>query len=194
MFVAARTKKIKTLKPSYFVSSVVGTFVGFPRNKRVIDGYARCLLCRADLSIAGRGISSLWDHWKGVEHTRLEQKYRIMTHRPLLDKSCRPVSADEDRRIRLARSTEPPVFMETDLNLTVKERMAIEEAEATEGARPHLPDDSVGYLWLNNFISSFLVARSIEGVLYSMDSWRSCMANELHFECRTLDYARCQVI
>ena len=194
LFVAARTKKIKTLKPSYFVSSVVGTFVGFPRNKRVIDGYARCLLCRADLSIAGRGISSLWDHWKGVEHTRLEQKYRIMTHRPLLDKSCRPVSADEDRRIRLARSTEPPVFMETDLNLTVEERMAIEEAEATEGARPHLPDDSVGYLWLNNFISSFLVARSIEGVLYSMDAWRSCMANELHFECRTLDYARCQVI
>ena len=84
--------------------------------------------------------------------------------------------------------------METDLNLTVEERMAIGEAEATEGARPHLPNDSVGYLWLNNFISSFLVARSIEGVLYSMDAWRSCMANELHFECRTLDYARCQVI
>ena len=53
--------------------------------------------------------------------------------------------------------------METDLNLTIEERMAIEEAEATEGARPHLPDDSVGYLWLNNFITSFLVARSIEG-------------------------------
>ena len=177
MFVATRTKKIKTLKPSYFVSSVVGTFVGFPRNKRVIDGYARCLLCRADLSIAGRGISSLWDHWKGVEHTRLEQKYRIMTYRPLLNKSCRPVSADEDRRIKLARFTEPPVFMETDLNLTVKERVAIEEVEATEGARTHLPDDSVGYLWLNNFISSFLVARSIEGMLYSMDAWRSCMAD-----------------
>ena len=164
LFVAARTKKIKTLEPFYFVSSVVGTFVGFPRNKRVIDGYARCLLCRADLSIAGRRISSLWDPWKGVEHTRLEQKYRTMTHRPLLDKPCRPVSADEDHRIRLARSTEPPVFMETDLNLTVEERMAIEEVEATEGARPHLPDDSVGYLWLSNFISSFLVA-SFSGCL-----------------------------
>ena len=172
----------------------MGTFAGFPRNKRVIDGYARCLLCRADLRIAGCGISSLWDHWKGVEHTRLEQKYRIMTHRPLPDKSCRPVSADEDRRIRLARSTDPPVFMETDLNLTVEERMVIEEAEATEGARPHLADTIVGYLWLSNFISSFLVARSFEGVLHSVDAWQNCMANELHFECRTLDYARCQVI
>ena len=126
--VLARARKIKTLKPSYFVSGVVGTFVGFPRNKRVIDGYARCLLCRADLSIAGRGLSSLWDHWKGVEHTRLEQKYRIMTHRPLLDKSCRLVSAEEDRRIRRARLTEPPVFLESALKLTVEERIAIEEA------------------------------------------------------------------
>ena len=84
--------------------------------------------------------------------------------------------------------------METDLNMTVEERMATEEAEATEEARPHLPDNSVGYLWLSNFISSFLVARSFEGFLHSVDAWRNCMANELHFECRTLDYARCQVV
>ena len=128
----------------------------FPRNKRLIDGYARCMLCRADLSIAGRGLSSLWDHWKGVEHTRLEKKYRIMTHKPLLDKSCRPVSAEEDRRIRRARLTEPPVFLESALKLTVEERIAIEEAEAEEDARPHLQDESVNYLWLSNFVSSFL--------------------------------------
>ena len=190
--VLARARKIKTLKPSYFVSGVLGTFVGFPRNKRVIDGYARCLLCWADLSIAGRGLSSLWDHWKGVEHTRLEQKYRIMTHKPLRDKSCRPVSA-EDRRIRRARLTEPPVFLESALKLTVEERIAIKEAEAEEGARPHLQDESVNYLWLSNFVSSFLTVTSFDGVLRSLDAWRDCMANELHFECRTLTYTRCQV-
>ena len=190
--VLARARKIKTLKPSYFVSGFVGTFVGFPRNKRVIDGYARCLLCRADLSIAGRGLSSLWDHWKGFEHARLEQKYWIMTHRPLLDKSCRLVSAEEDRRIRRARLTEPPVFLESALKLTVEERIAI-EAEAEEGARPHLQDESVNYLWLSNFVSSFLTVTSFDGVLRSLDSWRDCMANELRFECRTLTYSRCQV-
>ena len=134
-----------------------------PRNKRVIDGYARCLLCRADLSIAGRGLSSLWDHWKGVEHTRLEQKYRIMTHKPLLDKSCGPVSAEEDRRIRRARLTEPPVFLESALKLTVEERIVIEEAEAEEGARSHLQDEGVNYLWLSNFVSSFLTVTSLMG-------------------------------
>ena len=193
MFILVRAKRVKTPKPSYFVSSVVGTFVGFLRNKGVIDGYARCLLCRADLVIAGCGISSLWSHGKGVEHTRLEQKYRIMTHRPLLDKACRPVSAEEDRRIRRARLTEPPDFLETDINLTVEERMAIEEADAEEGTRPHLSDGSVSYLWLSNFISSILVYKSFEGVLQSLDVWRNCMANELQFECRTMEYARCQV-
>ena len=87
---AGRKRAIKTLKPSFFVSGVVGTFVGFPRNKHVVDGFARCRLCRVDLSIAGRGLHNLWDHWKGREHTCLEQRFRIMSNRPLLDKSCRP--------------------------------------------------------------------------------------------------------
>ena len=140
--VTARAKKVKTLRPSYFVSGVVGTFFGFPRHKRVVDGYARCLLCKVDLSIAGRGLSSLWEHWRGVEHTRLEQKYRIMMQKPLLDKACRPVSAEEDRRIRRERMTEPPVFLET-----VDERIAMEEAEASAGERPTLCQESVSFLW-----------------------------------------------
>ena len=131
LLVLVRVKKVKTLKPSYFVSGVVGTFVGFPRHKRVVDGFARCLLCKADLSIAGRGLSSLWEHWRGVEHTRLEQKYRVMMQMPLLDKACRPVTAEEDRRIRQDRMNEPPVYLESELSWSVDERIAIEEAEAS---------------------------------------------------------------
>ena len=192
-FVLGRARKVKTLKPSYFVSGVVGTFVGFPRHKRVIDGYAQCLLCRADLSIAGRGLSSLWDYWKGVEHTRLEQKYRLMTQRPLRDKSCRPATAEEDRRIRRAQLTEPPVFLESPLGLTVDERITIEEAEAERGSKPQLPDASVSYLWLANFISSYLNVTSFVGVQGCLESWRASMANELLLECRTINYTQCQV-
>ena len=163
--------------------------MGFPRRKRVIDGYARCLLCRADLSIAGRGLSSLWGHWKGVEHTRLEQKYRIMTQRPLLDKSCR----EEDRRIRRERMSEPPVFMETELSLNVEERIAIEEEEELEGQRPHLPEGSADYLWLCNFIVAFTNSTSFGGVMRLVDAWSACMSTELRFECRVLYYHRCQV-
>ena len=113
-FVSVRKRKINTLKPSYFVSGVVGLFVGFPRHKRVLDGFARCVICNVDISIAGRGLQNLWAHWKGVEHTRLEQKYRIMTQRPLLDRSCRPV---------LGRSANP---FETDGGTSSIPRVALE--------------------------------------------------------------------
>ena len=106
-----RCRKAMVLKPSYFVSAVVGLFVGFPRHKRVVDSFARCLLRRVDyLSIAGCGLSSLWDHWKETENSRLKQKYRIMTKRPLLNESCHCVSANEVRRIRYECMSEPPVY------------------------------------------------------------------------------------
>ena len=167
--------------------------MGFPRHKRVMDGFARCFLCRGDLSFAGRGLSSVWDHWKCVEHTRLEQKYWIMTQKPLLDKSCRPVSAEEDRRIRLARMNEPPVTLESEQSLTVEERIAIEEAQEEEGQRRHLSVESVSYLRLCSFISSFGNVATFADVLRLVDAWRECTANELRFECRTLTYPRCQV-
>ena len=193
LLVSARVKKVKTLKPSYFVSGVVGTFVGFPRHKRVIDGYARCLLCKVDLSIAGRGLSSLWEHWRGVEHTRLEQKFRIMMQMPLLDKACRPVSAEENRRIRRDRMSEPPVFLESELSLTVDERIAIEEAEAAAGGKPELREESVSFLWLCQFVSSFCSTTTFKDVIRMVESWRDAMNTELLVECRPLTYSRCQV-
>ena len=68
------------------------------------------------MSIAGRGLSSLGEHWRAVEHKRLEQRYRIMMQIPLLDKVCRPVKAEEDRRIQQERMTEPPVYLESELS------------------------------------------------------------------------------
>ena len=155
-----------------------GNFRGLSQTETVIDGYARCLLCRADLSIGG--LSSLWDHWRGADYTRLEQKYRIMTRRPLLDKSCRAVPAEEDRCIRRERISEPSVFMESELRLTVDERIAIEEADE-EGQRPQLPVGIANYLW------------SFGGVLRLVDAWCDCTPTELRFDCRTLNYPRCQV-
>ena len=192
LLVSARVKKVKTLKPSYFVSGVAGNFVGFPRHKCVIDGHARCLLSKVDLSIAGRGLSSLWVHWRGVEHTRLEQKYRIMMQMPLLDKACRPVSAEGDRRIRRARMSEPPVFLESKLSLTVDKRIAIEEAEAAAGGKPALREESV---LVCQFVSSFSFCSTttFKDVIRIVESWRDAMNTELRVECRTLTYPRCQV-
>ena len=93
-----------------------------------------------------------------------------MTRNPLLDKSCRPVSAEEDRRIRRARMNEPPVTLESGLSLTVEERIAIEEAQEEEGQRPHLSDGSVSYLWLCCFINSFANVATFADVLRLVDA------------------------
>ena len=132
-------------------------------------------------------------HWKGVEHTRLEQKYRIMTQRPLLDKCCRAVTAEEDQRIWRERMSEPPAFVESELSLTVEERIAIEEEEEEESQRPQLSEGSTNYLWLCNFVVAFANSTSFDGVLRLVDGWCACTSAESRFECRTLNYPRCQV-
>ena len=189
-----RKRKLNTLKASYFVSGVVGLFVGFPRNKRVLDGYARCLLCKVDLSIAGRGLQNLWSHWKGAEHTRLEQKYRIMTQRPLLDKSCRPVSAEEDRRIRLERMVEPPVYLESPLGLSLSEREELERIEAEAPSRPNLAAPSTTFLWLSFFMNCFAVCTDFSAVMRLMDGWWCSLRTELSLQERALSYDKCQVL
>ena len=149
--------------------------MGFPRHKLVTDGYARCLMCKVYISIAGCGLHNQWGHWKGVEHTRLEQKYCIMTQRPLLDKSCRTVIADEDRRIRLERMVEPPVYLESPIAMSVVERIAIEESSAQVEVRPALTKESSSCLWLCSFVISFITVSTFKSVMVQLDGWAMCM-------------------
>ena len=189
-----RKGAIKTLKPSFFVSGVVGTFVGFPKHKQVIDGYARCLLCRVDISIAGRGVHNHWDHWKGREHTRLEQKYRIIPNKPLLGMSCRSVSMAEDKRIRAERMSEPPVFPKSSLNLSIDEMTAIGLAEEAAVAKPQLTESIGASLWLCCFINCFTKVSRFDDVMSFMESWSDSMRGEMSFVSRALSFPKCQVV
>ena len=74
-----------------------------------------------------------------------------MTQKPLLNMTCRAVCAEEDWHIKRERISEPPVFLESELSLSIEERIAIEE-----GQRPQLSAGSVNYLWLCNFVNNFL--------------------------------------
>ena len=61
-----------------------------------------------------------------------------MPNKPLLEKSCGRASIVEDRRIKAERMSEPPMFLESTLNLSVNEMTAIELAEEAAGAKPQL--------------------------------------------------------
>ena len=117
-----------------------------------------------------------------------------MSNKPLLDKSCRPVSLEEDRRIRAERMSEPPVVLETEFNLTVEERMAIELAEDCEGAKPQLSESSASYLWLGCFINSFVELADFSAVILFVKSWSASMRGEVRFVEKSLPYLKCQVI
>ena len=77
-----------------------------------------------------------------------------MTKRPLLDKPCRPVSRKEDRRIRMERMSEPPVFLASLLELTVDESIAIDMTDAELGEKPEVGGDRAAYLCLCKFRGS----------------------------------------
>ena len=106
---------------------------------------------------------------EGSEHTRLEQKFRIMTQRPLLDKSCRPVSVEEDRRIRLEHMVEPPVYLESPISLSLEERVALEREAEEENSRPVLSEDGASYLCLCFFLNCFGSVAGFESLMRLMD-------------------------
>ena len=79
-----------------------------------------------------------------------------MIKRHLLDKSCRPVSAAEDRRTRKERMSEHPVYLESTLSLPVQENIAIEEEEMASDLRAQLSTAGSQFLWLSEFIVCYI--------------------------------------
>ena len=170
---------------------MVDLFVGFPRDKRVIDVYARCMMCRADFSIARRGIQNLWGHRKGARHTRIEQKFKIMTQHPLLDKSCRPVTVEEEQRIRLECMSEPPVYLELLLSLTSERRFALEQESEAAINRPTLKEPPIsGCVFFINCLSSVTNFRNVKRL---MDSWGMSLRGEMSVVEQRLFNVKCQV-
>ena len=99
---------------------------------------------------------------------------------PLLDKSCRPVSADDDKRIRLERMVEPPVYLESPISLSLEERVSLEREVEEEGARPVLSTASAAYLWLCFFLNCFGTITGFQSLMRLMDGWSGSMSGEMN--------------
>ena len=108
----------------------------------------------------------------------LGKKFRIMTQRFLLDTSCRPVSVAADCRIRLARKTEPPVYLESTLSRSVEDRIAIEEAAAASSSRQVVSVENADYMWLSQVINVFCVVTDFRSLLQLQDRRMVSMRSE----------------
>ena len=63
MFILISGKKI--LKPTWFEHVYCGLTLGFAKDHKTHNSFVRCLLCRQDVRIASRGITTFWEHCRG---------------------------------------------------------------------------------------------------------------------------------
>ena len=66
-----------SIKATWFLHRYAGTSLGFAREHRSSDAYVRCLLCRCDLKVGSRGISTFLEHCRGVIHHKLDCIVRL---------------------------------------------------------------------------------------------------------------------
>ena len=61
-----------SIRASWFQHPYAGMSLGFARTHRSSDAYVRCLLCRSDLKVGSRGLSTFLEHCRGVVHHKLD--------------------------------------------------------------------------------------------------------------------------
>ena len=67
----------KILKPSWFDDAYCGLALGFAKDHQTRDSFVRCLLCKQDVRIASRGITTFFEHCRGLRHHRLDCLVRL---------------------------------------------------------------------------------------------------------------------
>ena len=103
------------------------------------------------------------------------------------------MSAEEDKRVRLERMVEPPVYLESPISLSLEERVALEREAEEENSRPVLSEESASYLWLCFFLNCFASVAGFESLMRLMDGWASSLRGELNFVARSLTVAKCRI-
>ena len=67
----------KILKSSWFDHAYCGLALGYAKDHLTRDSYVRCLLCKQDVRVASRGITTFFEHCRGVTHHRLDCLTRV---------------------------------------------------------------------------------------------------------------------
>ena len=93
-----------------------------------------------------------------------------MTQRRLLDKLCGPVSPEENRHVRVERMTEPHLYLEAPLGLSLMERVALEQDLEAEADRLVLTAESHLWFWCF-FVNGFAEVTNFQSLLPLNDGW-----------------------
>ena len=116
------------LKPTWFEHVYCGLALGFAKDHRKRDSFVRCLLCRQDVRIASRGITTFWEHCRGVRHHRLDCLVRLRRGLALRKRDGTLMSKSEADECSAALIGEAVPVLEACPNVTVLEALQIESA------------------------------------------------------------------
>ena len=67
----------KVLKAAWFNHAYCGLALGFAKDHLTCDSYVRCLLCKQDVKVASRGITTFFEHCRGMRHHKLDCLVRL---------------------------------------------------------------------------------------------------------------------
>ena len=134
MFIVVSGKKV--LKSTWFEHVYCGLALGFAKNHKTRDSFVRCLLCRQDVRIASRGITTFWEHCRGIRHHRLDCLVRLRRGLALRRRDGTLMSKAEADVCGAALTGESVPLIETCPDVTVLEALQIEASDGSVwGAR-----------------------------------------------------------
>ena len=108
------------LHAQYFTKAVASFIVGFPCEKRVMNGFKWCQFCRQDLLTDNRGLYVSKEHWKSEDYQLVEMRHRLANGLPLLKKACELGGAAECAKKRALLTGLHQVSMEFIFGITVE--------------------------------------------------------------------------
>ena len=133
----------KILKSGWFDHAYCGLAIGYAKEHQTRESYVRCLLCKQDVRIASRGITTFWEHCRGFRHHRLDCLVRLRRGLALRKRDGTLMSEAEADLCgaNLAGETVPTV--EVCPNLTVLEVLQAELDGRSVWGERHDVDDVV---------------------------------------------------
>ena len=139
MFILISGKKI--LKPTWFEHVYCGLALGFAKDHKTCDSFVRCLLCRQDVRIASRGITTFWEHCRGVRNHQLDCLVRLRRGLALRKGDGTLMSKSEADECNATLIGEAVPVIEVCPNVTVLEALQIESAGGSVWGAMRSSDD-----------------------------------------------------
>ena len=131
----------KILKHSWFDHAYCGLALGFAKDHQTRDSFVRCLLCKQDVRVASRGITTFFEHYRGLRHHRLDCLVRLRRGLALRKRNGTLMSERESESCAAMLVGETVPIMESCPSVTVIEALQTEAAGRSVWGKLRAVDD-----------------------------------------------------